>query len=126
MSDVKKAGAAAAAEEEVQHQEQSEEATQKKVEAPKPAAPSFAEAQEIGKLCKLAGLLGKTAEMLEMRVKGKSMEEIRTTLINSKAEGSQEICSNPLPKTGTTEVYEPANGPLMKAMKALGGEGKVA
>jgi len=126
MSDVKQAGAAAAAEEEVQHQEQSEEATQEKVEATKPAAPSFAEAQEIGQLCKLAGLLGKTAEMLEMRVKGKSMEEIRTTLINSKAEGSQEICSNPLPKTGTTEVYEPANGPLMKAMKALGGEGKVA
>jgi signal peptide peptidase SppA len=124
MSDVKQAGAAAAAEEEVKQKQ--EESVQAKAEVAKPAAPSFAEAQEIGQLCKLAGLPDKTAEMLEMRGKGKTMEEIRTTLIDSKAESSREIRSNPLPKTGTTEIYEPANGPLMKAMKALGGEGKVA
>ena len=124
MSDVTQAGAAAAAEGVVKQKQ--EEPVQAKAEAAKPATPPFAEAQEIGQLCKLAGLPDKTAEMLEMRGKGKTMEEIRTALINSKAEGSQGIRSNPLPKTGTTEVYEPANGPLMKAMKALGGEGKVA
>ena len=124
MSDVTQAGAAAAAEGVVKQKQ--EEPVQAKAEAAKPATPSFAEAQEIGQLCKLAGLPDKTAEMLEMRGKGKTMEEIRTALIDSKAESSREIRSNPLPKTGTTEIYEPANGPLMKAMKALGGEGKVA
>jgi len=124
MSDVKQAGAAAAAEGVVKQKQ--EEPVQAKAEAAKPATPPFAEAQEIGQLCKLAGLPDKTAEMLEMRGKGKTMEEIRTALIDSKAESSREIRSNPLPKTGTTEIYEPANGPLMKAMKALGGEGKVA
>lgn len=124
MSDVTQAGAAAAAEGVVKQKQ--EEPVQAKAEAAKPATPSFAEAQEIGQLCKLAGLPDKTAEMLEMRGKGKTMEEIRTALIDSKAESGREIRSNPLPKTGTTEIYEPANGPLMKAMKALGEEGKVA
>lgn len=138
MEDETQAGARAAAEEAAEAKveakakqsaaaEDPDDDKEEEEEEETSATANFADAEEISQLCSIAGIAAKTSDMLALRKGGKSMSEVRAAIIDAKAaKGGEEIRSNPMPGTGTAAKYDPASGPLVKAMRALGGEGKVA
>lgn len=106
-----KAGAAANAEDkenptEVKKKKAADDGEEEDEEDTK--AQGMAVAQEIAEMCQMAGVSNKTAEMMALAAKGKSMGDIRKAILNAKAEASTDEIHSSVPsstKKGTNPLF---------------------